>query len=129
MKKIGKMSFNRSTSRPFFSPKLQHLGNSFLFHSLLLYGMDEHRRTGEWKNHLEKIAIYARANTKNRQGVLVIQAGQLDQNVEAEVRCEYFKASRLIRCLIPEEMSDEDYKKKQKKKRPHVSIHQAIFHF
>ena len=91
--------------------------------------MDEHRRTGEWKNHLEKIAIYARANTKNRQGVLVIQAGQLDQNVEAEVRCEYFKASRLIRCLIPEEMTDEDDKKKQKKKTPTCKHSQSYLAF
>lgn len=75
-----------------------------------------------WNDAVEKIAMYARSNCKNRSGVLIIRPGQLslphDAKQEAELRCHYFKASRLVKCLIPEE--DQDCaENKKKNKRPH----------
>lgn len=60
----------------------------------------------EWTKHLPEIANYARSNTKNRAGLLVIRPGQLTvpPNAQAaELRCEYFKADRLVKCLLPGE--------------------------
>jgi len=75
-------------------------------------------RTEDWKNHLEKIALYARSNCKNRSGLLVIRPGQLTvppSAQAAELRCEYFKADRLVKCLLPEEDGDEKTKNKRPK--------------
>jgi len=72
--------------------------------------------TFEWESHLDEIANYARSNTKNRPGLLVIRPGQLTVpgNAQAaELRCEYFKADRLVKCLLPDE-SEPDKKKRPK---------------
>jgi hypothetical protein len=58
-----------------------------------------------WNDAVEKIAMYARSNCKNRSGVLIIRPGQLslphDAKQEAELRCHYFKgAFVLIRLLL-----------------------------
>jgi hypothetical protein len=74
------------------------------------------------QNHLEKIAQYSRSNCKNRSGLLVVRPGQLTvppNAHNAELRCEYFKADRLIKCLLPEPDEGTD---KKKKKRLDVSL-------
>jgi hypothetical protein len=61
--------------------------------------------TNDWENHLDKIANYARSNTKNRPGLLVIRPGQLTVRSNApaaELRCEYFKGT----FIVPNQLSN-----------------------
>jgi hypothetical protein len=83
--------------------------------------VDEALRTGDWKNHLEKIALHARSNCKKRAGLLIVRPGQLaiSANAQAaELRCEYFKADRLISCLLAEDDEVNDKSGKKRTKRP-----------